>query len=178
MREPQAAPSAPKLLMTDRQRLALLLVLVPVLMAAGAWLGSRLSGPMSLMHPAVSLAERFVREQNNPPKTGVLTPDELALERARIEPKEILGAAAEIRHRFEMGGWIFGAWVGLVIGAKLVSLSLHRRRTDYEPDRGDCFACARCFEFCPNELVRRGLTPPVIPATPPQVAAKEVTLAS
>jgi formate hydrogenlyase subunit 6/NADH:ubiquinone oxidoreductase subunit I len=46
-----------------------------------------------------------------------------------------------------------------VIGLKLVSLSLHRKRTDYEPDRGDCFACARCFEYCPNELVRRGVLP-------------------
>ena len=49
--------------------------------------------------------------------------------------------------------------MGLVIGAKLVSRSLRRRRTDYEPDRGDCFACARCFEYGPNELVRRGLMP-------------------
>jgi len=36
---------------------------------------------------------------------------------------------------------------------------LRRRRTDYEPDRGECFACARCFKYCPNELVRRGLMP-------------------
>jgi formate hydrogenlyase subunit 6/NADH:ubiquinone oxidoreductase subunit I len=43
----------------------------------------------------------------------------------------------------------------LVIVGKLVSLSLHRRRTDYEPDRGECVGCARCFEFCPNELARR-----------------------
>ena len=42
---------------------------------------------------------------------------------------------------------------------ELISLSVRRKRTDYEPDRGDCFACARCFEYCPNELVRRGLMP-------------------
>ena len=47
---------------------------------------------------------------------------------------------------------------------KLISLSVRRRRTDYEPDRGDCFACARCFEYCPNELVRRGLMPAAAPA--------------
>ena len=93
------------------------------------------------------------------PKFGALSPDDLALERARQTPKEILTEAAAIRHKFDTGGWIFGAWVGLVIGVKLISLSVRRRRTDYEPDRGDCFACARCFEFCPNELVRRGLMP-------------------
>ena len=57
------------------------------------------------------------------------------------------------------GGWLFGAWVGLVLGVKLVSVSLRRKRTDYEPDRGNCVACARCFEYCPNELVRRGVLP-------------------
>ena len=54
-----------------------------------------------------------------------------------------------------------------VVGAKLISLSLRRTRTDYEPDRGACVGCARCFEFCPNELVRRGLMPDSALAPPP-----------
>ena len=94
----------------------------------------------------------------HPAQAGALSPDDLALERARQTPKEIAGrSAARIRRKFDIGGWIFGGWVGLVIGVKLISLSLRRKRTDYEPDRGDCFACARCFEYCPNELVRRGV---------------------
>jgi NAD-dependent dihydropyrimidine dehydrogenase PreA subunit len=104
-----------------------------------------------------------VRAEGTAPNIGVLSPDDLALERARQTPKEILTEAARIRHQFAIGGWIFGAWVGLVIGAKLISLSIRRKRTDYEPDRGDCFACARCFEYCPNELVRRGLMPAAVP---------------
>ena len=57
------------------------------------------------------------------------------------------------------GGWIFGAWVGLVIGGKLIALSVRRKRTDFEPDSSACFACARCFEYCPSERMRRGLIP-------------------
>jgi ferredoxin len=160
MREPRAGKPEPTLLGGDRRRLALVLALVPMLMAGVGWVGWRFSAPASRMHPTVSLAEQFVREQATPSKTGALSPDDLALERARQTPKEILTDAAQIQHRFGVGGWIFGAWVGLVIGAKLVSLSVHRKRTDYEPDRGDCFACARCFEYCPNELVRRGVILP------------------
>ena len=163
MREPQSSPSGAQTLVKDRRRLALLLVLVPVLLAAGGWLGYYFSAPASRLHPTVSLADLFVRAQGTPPKTGALSPDDLALERARQTPKEILTEAAAIQHRFATGGWIFGAWVGLVIGAKLISLSVRRQRTDYEPDRGDCVACARCFEFCPNELVRRGLMPAAVP---------------
>jgi ferredoxin len=59
--------------------------------------------------------------------------------------------------------------VGLVIAVKLISLAMRRKRTDYEPDRGDCFACARCFEYCPNELVRRGLPVPAAVMRQPSI---------
>jgi ferredoxin len=159
MREPEAGKAEPVTLAKERRRLALLLVLLPALVAGGAWLGGKFGGPASRLHPTVSLAEQFIRERDTPSKTGALTPDELALERARQTPKEVLAEAAEIQRKFTVGGWIFGAWVGLVVGAKLVSLSVRRQRSDYEPERGDCFACARCFEYCPDELVRRGLAP-------------------
>lgn len=160
MRVPSAGRPEAEFLGMDRRRLALLGLLLPLLIAGCGWAGWQFSRPASRLHPTVSLAELFVREQAAPPKTGVLTPDDLALDRARQTPREILTEAARIRHRFAIGGWIFGGWVGLVIGAKLISLSIHRKRTDYEPDRGDCFACARCFEYCPNELARRGIVLP------------------
>ena len=50
-----------------------------------------------------------------------------------------------------------GAWIGLVIGVKLIHLSIRRRRTEYEPDRANCVSCGRCFWYCPNEQVRLGL---------------------
>jgi ferredoxin len=164
MREPESSPAGTQSLIKDRGRLAWLLVLLPVLLAGGGWLGSQFGVPASRMHPTVSLADQLLRAEGTTPKSGALSPDDLALERARQTPKEILTEAAAIRHKFDIGGWIFGAWVGLVIGVKLISLSVRRRRTDYEPDRGDCFACARCFEYCPNELVRRGLMPAAVPA--------------
>ena len=164
MREPVTHPAGAQSLGIDRRRLAWLLALLPVLLLGGGWLGSQFAAPASRLHATVSLADQLVRSQDAPPKFGALSPDDLALDRARQTPKEILTEAAAIRHRFTTGGWLFGAWVSLVIGVKLISLSLRRQRTDFEPDRGDCFACARCFEYCPNELVRRGLMPPVAPA--------------
>jgi len=159
MREPQAPNAEISTVAADRRRLTWLLALVPILIAGDGWLGNRFSTPASRMHPTVVLAERFVREHDAPAKTGALSPDDLAFERARQNPKPLLEEAAHIQRQFKVGGWIFGGWVGLVFGVKLISLSIHRRRADYEPDRGACFACARCFEFCPNELVRRGIQP-------------------
>ena len=52
------------------------------------------------------------------------------------------------------GGALFGAFVGLVVGGKLLALSVKRRRTDYEADRASCLACGRCYSYCPKEHER------------------------
>ena len=54
-----------------------------------------------------------------------------------------------------VGGRLFGAWMGLVVGGMLIHLTLRRRRDDYEADRGACLACGRCYDYCPVELTRR-----------------------
>ena len=78
--------------------------------------------------------------------------------------------AAAIVAKFGWGGALFGGWVGLVFGVKLVQLSLRRRRDDYEPDRAACVSCGRCYWYCPTEQARLGLIQelPVIaaPAAP------------
>ena len=180
MREPAAGRPEPAHLARNRRRLGWLVALTPVLLLAGAGLGAYFSPAAARVHPTVRLAERFLLERDSPPRTGVLSPDDLALERARQAPRQLLEEAARIRRHFSWGTPLFGGWIGLVIGLKLVSLSLHRKRTDYEPDRGDCFACARCFEYCPNELVRRGVLPAAAisqaaaaAARPEPVVAKE-----
>jgi polyferredoxin len=171
MRQPEVGRPDPAALKRDRVRLAILLVAVPLLIAGGAWLGRELSETAARVHPRVALAARYLQNREAPPRTGALSPAELELQRARENPRELLLDAARIRRQFEIGTAVFGGWVGLVIAAKLISLSLRRNRTDYEPDRGDCVGCARCFEYCPNELVRRGIIaqPPV--ATAPEKVA-------
>jgi NosR/NirI family transcriptional regulator, nitrous oxide reductase regulator len=153
----------PLSLKTDRLLLSGLLAALPLLIAAGVVVGEKFSTAAATVNPTVALAQRWVREQNAPSRTGALSPDDLALERARQHPEELGLSARAIQRKVRVGSWIFGAWIGAVIGIKLISLALHRVRTDYEPDAGACFACARCFEFCPNELVRRGI--PVLAAT-------------
>ncbi len=44
-----------------------------------------------------------------------------------------------------------------MIGLKLVTLSIRRKRTDYQPDRSRCVSCGRCYWYCPSEQVRLGL---------------------
>ena len=168
IREPSAGVVNPRFLGVDRKRLGWLLLLLPALIAGGAWSGSKLSPAAAQLHPTVALAERYVRQQKNPVEYGVMTPEALSLQRAEHDPQAIFTAAESLRHRFALACMLFGGWIGLVIGVKLIALSVRQSRTDWEPDRGACFACARCFLSCPNERVRLGLMPaselPALPA--------------
>jgi ferredoxin len=58
----------------------------------------------------------------------------------------------------------------LVLGGKLVQLSLRRRREEFEPDKGNCVSCGRCFWYCPHEQLRLGLieTLPASLVPPPE----------
>jgi NosR/NirI family nitrous oxide reductase transcriptional regulator len=159
MREPELTRVGAPALREDRRRLGILLACLPLIIAGMAWAGSQFAGPASRLNPTVLLAEELGRNTGEAAAAAPVAAKELALQRARQAPAELMEQAARIRKRFAIGGWVFGGWVGLVIGIKLISLSLRTARTDYEPDRGNCVACARCFEHCPNELARVGKGP-------------------
>lgn len=159
MREPSPGTVEPKRLLPERRRLGWLVLLVPVLIAGGAWLGGQLTVPVSKLNPTVELAERHLNQQKARVDYGVMTPETLSLQRAEHDPEALLKSATDLRQRFWWACVAFGGWIGLVLGVKLVSLSLRKLRTEFEPDRGACFACARCFRSCPQELVRVGLMP-------------------
>lgn len=159
MREPSPGVAASQFVRADRRRFAALLALLPLLVAGGAGIGHRLGPAVARLDPTVALAERFLRQQHAPVDYGPMTPEALSLQRAERDPKGLLQAAAAARARFGTACLLFGGWVGLVLGVKLLSLSVHVRRTDFEPDRGACLACARCFRSCPQERVRLGWLP-------------------
>jgi ferredoxin len=161
-------PEAPaRQLLAGKGPLAATLVLLPVLVLAGGALGGMLGATMARLHPTVALADRVRMED-----AGTVKGTTDASEAFRATGKSAQGLYAEadeVESRFTgivrlagagLGGaHIFGAFVGLVVGLKLVGLSVRRRRGDYEPDDASCIACGRCFATCPVEQARRTGTP-------------------
>ena len=136
-----------------RRRLAILLVLVPVLLAAGAAGGWALGPPMARMHYTVRQADRVRLEEVGRVEGAEDISDAFY---STQRPKEELYAEAEaVAGRFRTGGLLLGLWAGLVVGVKLIHLSIYRKRTDYLPDRATCVSCGRCFAYCPVEQKRR-----------------------
>jgi NosR/NirI family transcriptional regulator, nitrous oxide reductase regulator len=132
----------------DKRRLTLSLVLLPVLVAGLAWAGTRLDRTVSRYHDTVRLAEEVAREQSGI-VPEVLPNEILAVKKIGRTPEAIYAEAAAIRRQFRIGCGIFGGFIGLVIGIKLVNLSVRWRREEYQAHRAACLACARCFEYCP-----------------------------
>ena len=144
------------------RRLAMLLVLLPVLVVGTGWIASRLGDPLSGQHTMVALADEIRMENAG---LRVETTENTRTFRASGRPDSDLFEEAEaVRSRFVTVGWIMGAFLGLIVGLKPIQLTLRRKQTGYEIDKGLCLSCARCFAYCPYELVRRGvITPEEVP---------------
>lgn len=139
-----------------KRRLALFLVLLPILAAGGVWGGHMLRNQLARMHPRVRTAERVYLEETGQVE-GVTNESDAF--RATGQTTETLYAdATRIRNRFGVGGALLGGFIGLVAGGKLIALCVRRRRTEYEADPAGCLACGRCYQACPKhqEWLKKG----------------------
>ena len=126
-----------------------------ILLAApliGALLG-RGTGPfLARAHRTVQLAARVWREDSEALAERTLQSEAF---RATGKPAtELFAEARAVESRFRTGATWFGAWCGLVLAVKLLSLLRIPRRETYEIDHGRCLACGRCFMYCPRERLR------------------------
>ncbi len=135
-----------------KKRLAVFLLLLPILIFLCGWGGSGLKQVTSRMHPTVRLAERIYLEDTG--KIEDTTDASLAFRAIGKETETLYEEALNIRADFGLGGWFVGGFIGMVIGLKLIAVSVWRKRTDYEAGRASCLACGRCFKYCPMEHER------------------------
>jgi len=163
--QPPTVPQSPEERLRGRRRLAMLLVALPLLIALGVWLGRGLEVPFSRLDPTVRLADRVLLEETGQVE-GTTDASDAFRNTGRPAPDLYREARGRTRMFGVAGAW-FGAWVGLVIGVRLIHLSVRRRRSGYEPVRANCVSCGRCFRSCPREMLRRGLIADLADVVPP-----------
>jgi NosR/NirI family transcriptional regulator, nitrous oxide reductase regulator len=150
---------------TNKTKLAGMVMLLILLVTLGGWLGGRLAIPLSQRHSTIRLAERVAGEDNGTYKNS--TEETRAFRQTGRPVAELTTKALKLREQFSLGGRLFGAFVGLVIGAKLLSLTLSRPRPVFEPDHANCVSCGRCYRYCPRELSRlKKARNPAVPIKP------------
>ncbi len=139
--------AAPETRAKGVRRLALILGLAPLIVLAAAATGRTTGLLMARAHPQVALALELHRESAKAMHGPSLERD--AFFTSRMPEGELHAAARRVQGRFAGGGIVLGAVLALTVVARLLGLSIWRSRTDYEPDRGRCFSCGRCFSYCP-----------------------------
>lgn len=136
-----------------RQWLVITLTLLPLIIGLFVLVGWRAGDTLARTHPTVKLADKVSRFERAPTDPVI---DEVQAFRNTGQPAAGLYADARIvQHRFAIGTSLMGAWMGLVIGLKLVGSAIRRTSNDYTADAGTCLACARCYRHCPVEQQRR-----------------------
>ncbi|HPA20019.1 MAG TPA: 4Fe-4S binding protein [Verrucomicrobiae bacterium] len=146
IRFPAPAPSLASL-ERGRKELVFLLLLLPVLVAGGAWLGHATSRNLAGLHPTVSLSRRIQLEADVPETPTTKATDAFRTS-GRTAP-ELHADARAIEAHFATRAAVAGALLAFLLGLKLMALTRRPARSDYETDRSLCLSCARCFRFCP-----------------------------
>ena len=134
---------------TGRSTLVAMLILLPVMTAALATLGYAGGPTLARLHRDDQLA-RDVKQKLDTDATK-------SFYDKGGQDEALYAHVTNIRHRMAVGAAAGGAFLGLIIGGRMVGYAMRRRKTEYTADRGMCVACARCYNSCPVELKRKGL---------------------
>lgn len=127
------------------KRIIVLTVIIPLLMLVGGYVGSRFSENLAKVNHRVQLAQEIMNPDTSKPESFEVT----AFKSAGQSPEQLYTEVDGILNKFYVGGWILGGFFGLVFGLTLTSLSVFNYREDYTPNKGTCFSCARCIDYCP-----------------------------
>ncbi len=136
----------------ERKRLAWLIFATYGLAIAGGSLGWASGPAVARRSYDVALANRVWQEERGTVK-GVSDASQAFRNSAR-PAGQLYCSALVIERGFKVGAALFGGAMGLVIGLKLIHLSIRRKRTDYLADPASCLSCARCYLSCPVEHER------------------------
>jgi NosR/NirI family transcriptional regulator, nitrous oxide reductase regulator len=135
---------------TMARKLIFITFLIPVLLLAGGWVGSRLHEPLAGVNAKVRLAKQILN-----PVTDKNQPETFEIEAFKSSGKQQSQAFAEasvVLHKFYIGSWILGGFIGLVFGGLIAGRMMTKHRTDYTPNKGTCLSCVRCVDYCPVKL--------------------------
>ncbi len=123
------------------------ILLIPLWVGIGGYAVSRSYTYLSRAHQDVYLSELLIHHPEL-----VNDPDNLDIQAFLSAGKtldSLVKDARIVQQKFRKGGWFMGGFIGLVIGITLLNQVVFRKRRDYQPNRGDCFSCGRCMDYCP-----------------------------
>ena len=132
---------------TRLRKLILISLLIPFLTLATGWTTSKISEPLAGVNSKVRLARELLNpvKNNNLPESFEIT----AFKTSGKTIKQACSEASAVLELFYRGSWILGGFTGLVFSLLIAGRMLKSYNPDYVPDKGNCYSCLRCVDFCP-----------------------------
>lgn len=132
---------------TRVRKLIQISVIMPLLIVAGAYAGLLLHEPLAGVHSKVKLAKQVL----NPPKdTKLADTFEMQAFKSSGKPQaQVYQEALVVLNKYKQASMILGGFLGLVFSLLIAGRMLKKYNPDYTPNKGRCFSCARCMDFCP-----------------------------
>jgi Fe-S-cluster-containing hydrogenase component 2 len=129
------------------RKLILLTLLIPFFTFLGGWTFSKIHETLAGTNSKVMLAKVLLE---NPTVVKQTETFEVTAFRSSGKPvSQVYSEASMVLRQFYVGSWILGCFLGFVFGITLASLLGSKHRTDYIPNKGTCFSCTRCVDYCP-----------------------------
>jgi ferredoxin len=122
-------------------------LLTPVLVVLTGWTVSKYHEDFAHVNFKVSLAEAMMTLDDTQ-LTEVPT-EITTFQASGTQVEALYKEAASIVHDFYIGSWIIGGFIGLVLGLTLSRLTIYQYRDEYLTNKGNCYSCARCIDYCP-----------------------------
>ena len=137
----------------SRKRYIVFMALIPVFVGLFAFLLSLFSDELATVHRDVRLAREIRKEVDS--GIPAISQRSITFKESGETLNDLYGKEQYITGRYKKGTPWLGGFLGLSLGIALFSSTIRREREDYVPDKGKCYSCARCFEYCPvhNEKI-------------------------
>ncbi len=137
---------------TVLRKFILICLMIPLFIAIGGYLGSRVYETLALVNSKVQLAKTV----SDPVKFNE-QPESYEIKAFKSSGKlssQLYQEASQLMKNFYIGGWILGGFIGLVFGILIGSWMRTPKRSDYITNKGACFSCARCVDYCPIKSIK------------------------
>lgn len=133
------------------KRIVIYMAVLPVLMLAGALILRWSSPDLARANSEVRLYEMVTEYEAS--FSDVMEPEVEAFYSQGRNLAELEASKDEVLKSFRLYSTLAGILIGLVVGLKLLEMSLKRGRKEYEIDYGHCVGCAKCFDYCPQNKI-------------------------
>ncbi len=134
------------------KKMMLLTILVPFMVLISGYAGSRMQDTLAGADSRVKLAKEVMALSVMQDAGNSIQDDSFEIKAYKTSGKtesQVYSEASAVLKKFYIGGWLFGGFIGLAIALMIGGRMIPVYRTDYVTNKGRCFSCLRCVDYCP-----------------------------